>query len=117
MECSVQKSSRLLGLRVLQAESVSITRVQGRLQLTASEPKGSDQLLAAPFLLQEGDWVEKVHRHLTTRDKQLTGDRQRELCDGLGFPIFPIFPSQLSLLLGDIFFVGGRGSSYKHSLL
>lgn len=76
-QCSVQKGSRLLGLRVLRAESGSITRVQGDSK-DRFRMQGHHQL-PAPAVLWEGDWVEKVHRHITSRDKKLTGDGQRAL--------------------------------------
>lgn len=89
--------------------SVSITRGQGRLNGPLQNPKAVTSSGQPHFRCGKGTgWREGVQRHITRRDKQLTGDAERELRDGLSLPPFPVFPSQLSLLLGDMSFSGVR---------
>lgn len=101
---------RLLGPRPLQAESGSITRVQGRRRPTTSEAKGHHQLPVAPFLLWEG-WGEDDHRRVTAREKKPTGDGQKELCNGLSLPIVPIFLPTVTASQIHFLFRGSGGAA------
>lgn len=85
--------------------------------MTASEPKAvtSHQLRAGCAVGR--NWVEKVHRHMAPRGKQLAQEADRELFRGLGLPTFPVFPP-CSPCFSETLSSGGLGwSSYTHSPL